>query len=208
MLTPDGVRHPIFANIAGFFPTRQGAAKTPGCRRWTAARASRARGPAPRCWPLLPADSGAMPVLAVQPLDRGRTAVFTGDTTRKWQQGPRALGQESPFLRFWGQMVRWLAGRGRHASRPRPASSPAPTRPYYEPGEPIHISAVVRDKRRPGRRQRQGRRPPSTGRAASTDQRHALRRCPARRPLRRRRRAAHGRAIRNGRRGPARRIEL
>jgi len=32
-----------------------------------------------------------MPALAVQPLGRGRTAVFTADTTRKWQQGPRAL---------------------------------------------------------------------------------------------------------------------
>ena len=30
VLTPDGVRHPIFANIAGFFPTRQGAAENAG----------------------------------------------------------------------------------------------------------------------------------------------------------------------------------
>ena len=41
----------------------------------------------------------------------GRSAVFCGDTTRKWQQGPRALDQESPFLQFWGQMIRWAAGR-------------------------------------------------------------------------------------------------
>ena len=59
----------------------------------------------------LSSESGSMPVLAVQPVDNGRTAVFTGDTTRKWQQGPRAMDQDSPFLRFWGQMVRWLAGR-------------------------------------------------------------------------------------------------
>ena len=86
--------------------------RSPGCRRWTAARASSGRGPAPRCWPSHPAEPAPMPVLAVQPVDKGRTAVFAGDTTRKWQQGPRALDQESPFLRFWGQMVRWLAGRG------------------------------------------------------------------------------------------------
>ncbi len=86
-----------------------------------------------------------MPVLAVQPLDRGRVAVFTGDTTRNWQQGPRALDQESPFLRFWGQMVRWLAGRAEpveaHASVVAETDKAA-----YEPGEPVQVSAVVRDK--------------------------------------------------------------
>ncbi len=30
VLTPDGLRHPILANIGDFFPTRQGEAKTPG----------------------------------------------------------------------------------------------------------------------------------------------------------------------------------
>ena len=72
-------------------------------------------------------------------------AIYAGDTTRKWQQAPRALETDSPFLRFWGQMVRWLAGRG--ANVETQASIAASTdKAYYEPGEPIHISAVVRDK--------------------------------------------------------------
>jgi uncharacterized membrane protein len=145
VLTPDGVRHPIFANIGGFFPTQQGEPKTAGlpplegCTRVTGAR------PGATVLATFPGESGAMPVLAVQPLDRGRTAVFSGDTTRKWQQGPRALDQESPFLRFWGQMVRWLAGRTTTVEAQ--ASIVAGTdKAYYEPGEAIAVSAVVRDK--------------------------------------------------------------
>lgn len=144
-LTPDGVHHPIFANIAGFFPTPQSPAKVAGlppldgCTRVKMAR------PGATVLATAPADAGSMPLLAVQPFDRGRTAIFAGDTTRKWQQAPSALGLESPFLRFWGQMVRWLAGRG--ADVEAKAGIVASTdKAYYEPGEPIHISAIVRGK--------------------------------------------------------------
>ena len=145
LLTPAGAHHPIFTNIASFFPTAQAPAKTlglpglDGCTRVQSAK------PGASVLALSPAAQGSLPILAVQPLDRGRTAVFTGDTTRKWQQAPRALNQESPFLRFWGQMVRWLAGRG--ATVEAKASIMASTdKAYYEPGEPIRITAVVRDK--------------------------------------------------------------
>lgn len=144
-LTPDGVHHSIFANIAGFFPTPQGPPKVvglpslDGCTRIETAR------PGASVLATAPTDAGPMPILAVQPLDRGRTAIFGGDTTRKWQQAPRALDQESPFLRFWGQIVRWLAGRGTNVETE--AGIVASTdKAYYEPGEPIRISAIVRGK--------------------------------------------------------------
>jgi uncharacterized membrane protein len=148
-LTPDGVRHPIFANIADFFPTPQGPPKTAGLPPLDGCtRVARAR-PSATVLATGPADTGATPVLAVQPLDRGRTAIFAGDTTRRWQQGPRALDRESPFLRFWGQMVRWLAGRG--ASVETQAGIVASTdKANYEPGETIRISAVVRDQQGEG----------------------------------------------------------
>ena len=145
VLTPDGVRHPIFANIDGFFPTRQGPAKTSGlppldgCTRVEGAR------PGASVLATLPSESSPMPVLAVQPLDRGRTAVFAADTTRKWQQGPRALGQESPFLRFWGQMVRWLAGRADTVEAKAGIVASA-DKAVYQPGEIIQLAAVVRNR--------------------------------------------------------------
>jgi len=85
-----------------------------------------------------------MPVLAVQPVDNGRTAIFCGDTTRNWQQGPRAQGQDSPFLQFWGQMVRWLSGRS-EAVEPGASIAGETDKAYYEPEEPVRISAIVRD---------------------------------------------------------------
>ena len=55
------------------------------------------------------------------------------------------MEQESPFLRFWGQMVRWLAGRSETVKHE--AGIVASTdKPYYEPDSPVTISAVVRDK--------------------------------------------------------------
>ena len=77
-----------------------------------------------------------MPVLAVQPVGEGRTAVFCGDTTWKWQQSLRAMDLESPFLQFWGQMVRWLAGRSSEVEAE--AGVVVNTdKGYYEPEEEI-----------------------------------------------------------------------
>ena len=110
VLMPDGVIHPIFANVVQFFPTKQqpeprqaGLPLLDGCTRIAGAK------PGATVLAVHPGE-GNMPVLATQPVGKGRSAVFIGDTTRKWQQGPRALNQDSPFLQFWGQMVRWLAG--------------------------------------------------------------------------------------------------
>lgn len=148
-LTPDGVRHPIFTNIADFFPTRTGPPKTAGLPPLDGCTRVQQALPGSTVLAVCPLDDKAMPVLATRPLGSGRTAVFCGDTTRKWQQGPRALDQESPFLRFWGQMVRWLAGRsGEMAAE---ASVAATTdKGYYEPEETIAISAVVRDEQGEG----------------------------------------------------------
>ncbi len=144
LLTPDGARHPIMANIAGFFPTRSGPPKDAGlpeldgCTRIESVRAGAT------VLAVHPTEANQMPILAVQPLDKGRTAVFCGDTTRKWQQGPRAMDQESPFLRFWGQMVRWLAGRATTVEAKASVTS-STDKGYYEPEEPVRISAVARD---------------------------------------------------------------
>jgi uncharacterized membrane protein len=144
-LTVHGTNHPIFANIAGFFPTEQQAEpKTPGLPPLKGCTRVEGRQAAATVLATFAAEAESMPVLAVQPLEKGRTAVFCGDTTRNWQQGPRANDQETPYLRFWGQMVRWLAGRS--APVETGAGVVASTeKAYYEPDEPIKIEAVVRD---------------------------------------------------------------
>jgi uncharacterized membrane protein len=149
LLTPEGVRHPIFANIADFFRTQAGLPKLSGLPDLDGCtRVQRAR-PGASVLAIHPTDVGQMPVLAVQPLDKGRTAVFCGDTTRKWQQGPQVLGQDSPFLRFWGQMVRWLAGRFGPVEE-KASITAGIDKGAYEPEEPIQITAIVRDEKGQG----------------------------------------------------------
>jgi uncharacterized membrane protein len=145
VLTPEGTRHPIFANIAGFFPTRQGQPKLAGLPLLDGCTRVQVPRPGASLLATVSGDAGAMPVLAVQPVDKGRSAVFTGDTTRKWQQGPRAMDKESPFLRFWGQTVRWLAGRS-EAVEAKSGVEVSLDKGYYEPEEAVRISATVRDK--------------------------------------------------------------
>ncbi len=148
VLTPEGVRHPIFANIADFFPTKSGPAKEPGLPPLDGA--TRVQGARPGATVLATcAAAGDMPVLAVQPVDKGQTAVFAGDTTRKWQQGPRALDQQSPYLRFWGQLVRYLAGRSAAVDATAGISG-STDKGHYELEEPVRIAAIVRDERGEG----------------------------------------------------------
>jgi len=148
-LTPDGTHHPIFANIADFFPTQGGEPKVAGLPPLHGGTRVGPARPGATVLATCPVEANAMPVLAIQPVDKGRTAVFCGDTTRSWQQGPRALDEESPFLQFWGQMVRWLAGRTSEVTAE--ASIVGSTdKGYYEPEEMITISAVVRDQQGEG----------------------------------------------------------
>ena len=144
-LTPEGTRHPIFANITEFFPTATGPPKQPGlpnligCTRVGVAKAGAS------VLAVCPVEEKKPPVLAIGRLDKGRVAVFTGDTTRKWQQGPHVAGQESPYLRFWGQTVRWLAGRD-EALAAGAGLTLSTDKSVYQPGEKVTLSAVVRDK--------------------------------------------------------------
>ena len=151
-LTPDGVNHHIFANIADFFPTAIGAAKRAGLPLLDGSTRVLAPNPAATTLAtcpgvMVPGPGGGeveMPVLAFRPVGGGRTVVFTGDTTRKWQQGPRALNQDSPFMQFWGQMVRFLAGREGPVIREAGCSASV-DKAYYEPQETVTATATVKN---------------------------------------------------------------
>ena len=56
------------------------------------------------------------------------------------------MGRQSPFVRFWGQLVRWLAGVD-PKKRAGAAGLVAYTDKHiYEPGEPVRFMARVTDK--------------------------------------------------------------
>jgi uncharacterized membrane protein len=149
VLTTAGRQHPIFANITSFLPGQSGPAQVEGLPPLEGC--VRVQGPKPGATVLAtcPVEAGGTGsetiVLAVQPFGKGLSAVFTADTTRNWQQSMRALDQESPFLRFWGQTVRWLAGRTEALESA--ASVVATTdKSYYDPEAPVRISAVVQNR--------------------------------------------------------------
>ncbi len=145
ILTPDGLNHPIFANIAPFFPTVGADAKESGLPLLDGC--TRVAGPSPGATVLAvaPGENPPMPVLAVQPAGKGRAAAFTADTTRNWQQTMRAQDQETPFLRFWGQIVRWLANRA-ESVKAEAGVTARTDRAAYEPDAEVAVLAVVRDR--------------------------------------------------------------
>jgi hypothetical protein len=145
-LTPAGRRHPIFANIVGFFPSQNagpeidGLPPLEGCVRVDAARPGAT---VLAVHPHQTAGPTPMPVMAVQPVGEGRAAVLTADTTRPWHQAMRALDRESPFLRFWGQTARWLAGTSDDVET-GPGIVATSDKAQYEPESTTTLSAVVR----------------------------------------------------------------
>ncbi|MDR2117305.1 MAG: hypothetical protein LBP87_13085 [Planctomycetaceae bacterium] len=151
-LTPDGVSSNIFANIATFFPSTLGAATKEGLPMLAGCTRIQTSNPAATIFATCPAvrvpgPGGGeieMPVLAAQPVDQGRTVVFTGDTTRRWQQGPRAMNQDTPFMQFWGQLIRYVAGREGTIVREAGVSASV-DKAYYEPEETVTISATVKN---------------------------------------------------------------
>jgi len=114
-LTAAGQAHPIFTGIAGYFAGPAGRlpdadkAELPellGCVEVVRAK------PAAEVLAVHPTSrnaSGPLIVLAVQRFGAGRVAALTCDTTWRWYLPLRTLGRDSPYERFWGQLVRWLA---------------------------------------------------------------------------------------------------
>lgn len=159
-LPAEGRNHVIFAGIGKFFPSPSrgpevaGLPPLRGCVKVVGARPGATvlaihSGDDPGTSGTSGTSAGmlakAMPILAVQPVGKGRSAVFTGDTTRNWHQILRAQEQESPFVRFWGQLVRWLANRT-EAIKGEPSVTARTDKVYYEPDSAITITAMVRDK--------------------------------------------------------------
>ncbi|NIA22505.1 MAG: hypothetical protein GWP05_11210 [Anaerolineaceae bacterium] len=82
-------------------------------------------------------------MLVVEQYGRGRSAVFAGDTTYRWDLLLKVLGRESPYVKFWGQMVRYLASKKLQRRPTEPGLSFALRKPHYLPGEAVVLQATV-----------------------------------------------------------------
>jgi uncharacterized membrane protein len=99
--------------------------------------------------PKVQADGQPIPVMAVQRAGGGgQVMVLAADTTWRWSRLPRLAGQpDTLYARFWGQSVRWLAGRGLEDQRPLLTVST--DRADYVPGK--HVAVRVTRQRRSDR---------------------------------------------------------
>lgn len=145
-LTERGEASPIFAGIMDYFsgPGRPAAGSLP--RLLGQAKLGRPK-PASAVLavnPLRRDDQGPLPVLVVGNFGGGRTAAFAVDTTWRWYAPVKGAGLESPYVRFWGQMVRWLAGYQGEEELGQPGVEAWLDKAYYALGDAVSIDARVR----------------------------------------------------------------
>jgi hypothetical protein len=145
-LTPEGRQHPIFANIGEFFAAEGGddaAVQLPPLGGCVKVGGTKPSATVLLVHPDITVAGSPMAVMAVHRMGEGRAAALTVDTTRNWHQVLRALGQDTPFLRFWGQTIRWLAGRGDVMETEAGVVSTT-DKAYYAPEATVTVSATVR----------------------------------------------------------------
>lgn len=150
-LTEDGVTHPLMQGLVDWFegpggveatkslPTLLGNVVVPGVKTGATVLLTHADRVGP--------DGKPQVLLAVQRYGGGRSAVFTADTTYRWYLPMRGLGQDSPYNRFWGQLVRWLAGSDVRDRQRGAGVQALLDKSVYPLGEPVRVRAFVRDER-------------------------------------------------------------
>jgi uncharacterized membrane protein len=149
-LTPEGVTHPAMETLDEWFaqealaptktlPPLRGNVVVRGPKSGASVLLVHKDKPGP--------DGQPQIVLATQLYGKGRSAAFTADTTYLWYLPLRGLGQDSPYNKFWGQLVRWLAGEDVR-NRDRGAGIEGLlNKSFYQLGETVRIRAMVRDEK-------------------------------------------------------------
>jgi uncharacterized membrane protein len=145
-MTPEGANHPIFFGTKDFFAYQTGAPveKLPylkGCNKVLRVK------PGASILAVHPdrADAnGPLPVLVAESYGNGRSVAFTADTTYQWYLPYKALGRDSPYVKFWSQLIRWLANKEIKETSTEPGVSLTLLKPFYNPGEKVTVRTKVR----------------------------------------------------------------
>jgi uncharacterized membrane protein len=154
-LTAAGEAHPIFEGITDYFAGPGNRKPDPkllplpellGCVSVVSAK------PAASVLAVHPTrrnEAGPLVVLAVQNFGGGRSVAFTADTTWQWNRNERihALGKDSPYQRFWGQMIRYLANVSTKSRNAGTQVLLRTDRRYMQAGATLSLQARVQDDR-------------------------------------------------------------
>ena len=145
-LTPEGLNHPIFAGTKDFFQYQSStpAEKLPLLKGCNVLGREKPGASILAVHPDRSGPTGPLIVLAVHQFGKGRAAAFAADTTYQWYLPYRALGRESPYIKFWSQMIRWLANKEIKEQSGEPGLDLLVLKPFYNPGEKVGVRAKVR----------------------------------------------------------------
>ncbi len=147
-ITAFGARSPIFQGITTWFGSPGGGAARQqlpllaGCVAFAGAKAGAT---ILLTDPESQVNGKSAIVLAVQHYGKGRTAAFAADTTYRWQLALRTMGLQSPYHRFWGQLIRWLAGESKIKTASGASVTAMIRRMRYDTGSSVHLRVEVTD---------------------------------------------------------------
>jgi len=148
-LSVFGATQPIFRNIAAYFTSADGkvpAQQMPQLSGCVALGPPKAGASVLAVHPTVRVAGQPATVLAVEQYGQGRSAAFAADTTWRWSLFLRGSGRDSPYNRFWGQLVRWLAGQEDLQKKGGPSVQAMIAKERYESSEPVALRCAVTDK--------------------------------------------------------------
>ncbi len=139
-ITAAGKAHPVFTGCSDFFTAGKegklpmlefvnllGAAK-PGAK--VLAEHATLKDPGGK----------SRPIFALQRYGKGRSAIFAAGPTWRWEL-LRGRGRRTPYARFWGQLVRWLASEDVKRKSAGEGLSAHIDKRLYQPGEKVRLWA-------------------------------------------------------------------
>ena len=140
-LTEEGKDHPVFEGVGRHLKSGEAALETlyvaGGAKPATVVLAEH---------PLVRAGAGAAPVLLFHRYGGGRVAAVMSDTFWRWFFRFRALGRNSPYVRFFGQFLRWAAKAEEQTAGPLTITlEPAVARCGQSVRVSVHPNEVVPD---------------------------------------------------------------
>jgi len=146
-LTDEGMAHPIFRGTLDFFQNRterEGVVMP----RLAGSTEVLGRKPAATVLAVNPDKTGQdgqpLIIVAVQQYGTGRTMALTADTTWQWYFLPKGIGQETPYVKFWGQAIRWLANEEVKEREQKPGITFFTDKRTYSPAEEVRLFGRAR----------------------------------------------------------------
>jgi len=147
-LTAEGAAHPIFGGYTHFFARPRAAAleKLPPLMGSVILPRAKPGATVLAINPEGKNEFGNYPVLAVQQYGKGRTAALAVDSTWRWFFQMKPLGKDSPYIKFWAQLLRWVASRSLIEEGTEMGITAYVDKSYYQPGEKVMFYAQAREK--------------------------------------------------------------